>query len=372
MVYPFAPTLARGLGVPVEAIYRLVVIRGFAGLLSPLFSPLSEKYGRVPVMAGSTLLFGLGCLVVVVWPAYWALGITLSVISLSKVIYDPAMMSYLGERVPYAQRGKAISTTELAWAGALLIGGPAVSLIIARQGWRAPFFWLGILGFLAVWMLLRWLPRTFTRSATGAVTLRQTAAVVRRHRVIWAAMVYAMLTMGANEMLLVVFGDWMESAFGLSLVALGFSAGVIGLAEAIGEMGTGWAVDYFGKRPIIITAGLLNALATLLLPFTAGSLALAQVAYFAVFLLFEMAVVGSMPLLTEIVPSARSVVMSAVIAATALGRVGGAFFGPRLFAEWGFVANGVAAALMMGTAVLILALWVREGIATEITEGTEG
>jgi predicted MFS family arabinose efflux permease len=371
MVYPFAPTFARGLGVPVEAIYQLVVIRGLAGFLSPLFSPWSEKYGRVPVMAGSMLLFGLGCLVVVIWPTYWALGVTLTIISLVKVIYDPAMLSYVGERVPYAQRGKAISTTELAWAGALLIGGPAVSLIIVRQGWRAPFFWLGVLGVLAVWMVWRLLPRTFAHSANGAVTLRQTAAVVRQHRVIWAAMVYMTLTMAASETLLVVFGDWMESAFGLSLVALGVSAGLIGLAEAMGEMGTGWAVDRFGKRPIVIIAGLLNALATLLLPFTAGSLALAQVVYFALFLLFEMAVVGSVPLLTEIVPSSRAVVMSAVIAAGALGRVGGAIFGPRLFAEWGFVANGVVAAVMMGTAILILALWVREEVATKITVGTE-
>lgn len=365
MVYPFAPAFARGLGVPVEAVYRLIVIRSFAGFLSPLFSPLSERYGRLPVMLGSMVLFALGCLVVVVWPVYWALGLTLAIISLAKVIYDPAMQSYIGDRVPYAQRGKAISFTELAWAGALLIGGPTISLLIARQGWRAPFFWLGILGLLAVILLWRFVPRSHVRSHQGAVTLRQTAHVIRRHRVIWAAMAYATLSMTASETLLIVFGDWMENTFGLGLVALGFSAGIIGLAEATGELSTGWAVDRFGKRPIVITTGFLTAVSIFVLPFTSAALPLAQASYFAVFLLFEMTVVGSMPLLTEIVPSARSVVMSMVIAASALGRVSGAWLGPRLYAEWGFEANGIAAAAMMATAVLILALWVREGVSTE-------
>ncbi len=171
---------------------------------------------------------------------------------------------------------------------------------------------------------------------------------------------YIALTMTASETLLIVFGDWMESTFGLSLVALGFSAGVIGLAEATGELSTGWAVDHFGKRPVVIITGLLNTLAMLLLPFVSVTLGAAQVAYFAVFFLFEMAIVGSMPLMTELAPSARAVVMSAVIAAMAMGRVAGAWLGPQLFATWGFGANGVAAAAMMGTAVLILALWVRE------------
>ncbi len=360
MVYPFAPAFARGLGVPVEAIYHLIFIRNFAGFFSPLFSPLSERYGRVPVMVGAMVLFSSGCIIVLVWPTYAALGITLCLISLAKVIYDPAMQSYIGERVSYAQRGRAISITELAWAGALLIGGPVLSLTIARQGWQAPFFWLAVIGFLAALAVWRGIPRTHTPAAGGAVTLRQAARAIRRHRVIWAAMSYIALTMTASETLLIVFGDWMESTFGLGLVALGFSAGVIGLAEATGELSTGWAVDHFGKRPVVITTGLLNTLAMLLLPFVSVTLGAAQVAYFAVFFLFEMAVVGSMPLMTELVPAARAVVMSAVIAAMALGRVAGAWLGPQLFAAWGFGANGVVAAVMMGVGVLILALWVHE------------
>ncbi|MCP4362735.1 MAG: MFS transporter [Chloroflexi bacterium] len=368
MVYPFAPALARGLGVPIADVYRLITLRNLAGFFSPLFSPLSERYGRQPTMIGAMVVFSLSCLLVVIWPTYLTLGVTLALIALTKVIFDPAMQSYVAENVAYERRGKAISFTELSWAGALLIGGPAISLAMARQGWQAPFFWLGLLGVAAAVALWRFVPRVSKQSGNGAVNLRQTAQVIWQYRVIWAAMIYIALAMGANETLLIVFGDWMESSFGLPLVALGFSAGLIGLAEVTGELTAGWSVDKFGKRPIIISAGILTALTSLIVPLTSHNLTMALIVYFGMFLFFEITVVGGVPLLTEIVPGNRAVVMSSVLAASALGRTLGSWLGPHLFITFGYVGNGVAAAVMMGAAVFVLTLWVQEGAATEGTE----
>ena len=53
MAYPFLPAFARGLGVSLPAVAGLVSLRGFSGLLSPLFGPLSERYGRRPVVMGA-------------------------------------------------------------------------------------------------------------------------------------------------------------------------------------------------------------------------------------------------------------------------------------------------------------------------------
>ncbi|MGH2538261.1 MAG: MFS transporter, partial [Candidatus Promineifilaceae bacterium] len=115
MVYPFLPELARGLNAPLLSLSRLVTLRSAVGLFSPLFSPLSERYGRRPAMAAAMLLLALGCAVAAVWPRFWALGLALAGLGLSKVIYDPAMLAYIGDRVPYRQRGRAISATELSW-----------------------------------------------------------------------------------------------------------------------------------------------------------------------------------------------------------------------------------------------------------------
>lgn len=360
MVYPFAPAFARQLNVPVTAVYRLVTIRNLAGFLGPLFGPLSERFGRKVIMFGAMLFFSAGCLLVWLWPSYWLLGAALIIISIAKVIYDPAMQAYVGEMVPYRQRGKALAITELSWAGALLVGGPLLGITIERQGWSASFFWLGVFGLITAVLLIQSLPNVNKHIPGRGANLADYLQVVRQHPVIWAAMLYTICLMGSNETIFLVFGDWMELSFGLSLVALGASAGVIGSAEIVGELFAGWSVDRFGKRPIIITTGLLNALVCLLVPLTGRNLTAALGVYFALFLTFEITVVGGIPLMTEIVPSARSVVMSSIIAAGALGRALGSWLGPFLFTRFGFSSNGLISAIITAAAALLLALWIRE------------
>jgi len=360
MVYPFAPALARGLDVPLVSIYNLVTIRNFAGFLSPAFGPLSERYGRKPLIAGALLFFSLGCLLVVTWPRYWFLGLALCIIAVAKVIYDPAMQAYLGDTIPYRERGRAIAVTELSWAGALLVGAPAVGFTIQRQGWQSPFIWLGLLGVGAAVLLWRLLPSSSRRTGQTA-TLGHIGRVWARHPVIWAAALYTMLAMAANETLFIVYGDWMEDSFSLSLTNLGLASGIIGGAEIAGEIFVGWSVDRFGKRPVIITTGLLTALLYAAIPFTSAALTGALITLFILFLFFEITVVGGIPLMTEIVPSARGVVLSTVLAAGALGRATGSLLGPRIWQAGGFVANGLVAAVVMLIAISTLALWVREG-----------
>jgi predicted MFS family arabinose efflux permease len=122
-------------------------------------------------------------------------------------------------------------------------------------------------------------------------------------------------------------------------------------------------VDRFGKRPVIIATGALTGLAYLLVPYTSRSLALALITLFFVFLVFEITVVGGVPLMTEVVPSARTVVLSIVLAAGSLGRMLGALAGPFLWQRSGMGGNMLVAGLVMWLAVVLLAGRVRENAA---------
>ncbi len=169
-----------------------------------------------------------------------------------------------------------------------------------------------------------------------------------------------MLAMGSNEIFFIVYGDWMEASFGLALSALGLASSVIGGAEIIGEISAGFLVDRFGKRPVIITTGLLNALAYFVIPFTSNSLFSALATLVLLFWFFEVTLVGGVPLLTELVPGARGVVMSMALGAGALGRTIGSLVGPLIFQRSGFAGSGAVAAIVMALGVLVLAKWVRE------------
>jgi predicted MFS family arabinose efflux permease len=356
MVYPFAPALSRGLGVEITAVYRLLTLRSLTGFLSPLFGPLSDRFGRKPVIVAAMLLCMLACLLAVIWPAYWPLGATLILISLAKVIYDPAIAAYLGDAVPFARRGRAIAVTEVAWAGALLVGAPLVGWLMARQGWQSPFLWMALLaGGTAAWLSIVLPP---TQAASIRTTrLRDLPGTLRQYPAIWAASAYSILIMSASEIFFIVYGNWMEASFNLPLTSLGLAAGVIGGAEIIGEGAVGAFVDRFGKR-FVVAAGLLCTLMYTIIPSTSSNLTSALLSLFVLFLGFEMLVVGVIPLLTELVPGARATVMSAVVAAGSLGRASGTVVGPFLWERGGLVANAGAAAVLTGAAVFIIARWL--------------
>lgn len=359
IVYPFAPAFARGLGVPVTTIYAIISLRNFTGLLSPVFAPLAERYGRRNVMAISMAVFSASGLLVAGVPALWTLAVALVVVGAVKVIYDPAMQSYLGDSVPYGQRGRALAVTEFGWSGAFLLGAPLSGWLIARQGWSTPFLWLGLGGAGAAILLWRALPAA-RRHHHSTITIGYTWQTLRRHPIIWAAALYMLLPLIAQEALFIVYGDWMESTFQLSLTGLGLATTLIGLAEMSGEATAGWSVDRFGKRPVVALSGVLTAVVFLIIPFSTGSLATALAALVALFFMFEIAIVGAIPLLTELVPEARGVVMSMSFGAMAAGRTIGSIIGPAVWQRAGITGNSLIAAAVMLLAVAVLVRWLRE------------
>lgn len=358
-VYPYAPALARGLSVPREDIYFLITLRNLTGFLSPVFGPLSERYGRRAILMLGMAIFSLGALLVVLWPTYWILGLFLCAMGIAKVLYDPAMQAYVGDEVPYERRGVAIAITEYSWSLALLIGVPIIGFLILRQGWQAPFLWLGLGGIVAVIVLWRTISQS-KKSETPTTTLSKIVQLLREHHVVLYAALYITLFVTANEMLFIVFGGWMEDIFNLSLTSLGVAAAVIGGAELIGETIAGWSVDRYGKRPVIIFTGFGTAFCNLLLPFTSATLVGALITLFFLFLAFEITIVGGIPLMTELVPGSRAVVMSILLAAMFFGRSLGSFLGPLVWNIVGFQFAGVVWAVVAAASVFILVRWVHE------------
>ena len=358
-VYPYAPALARGLGVRREDVYFLITLRNLTGFLSPLFGPLSERFGRRAILVLGMLVFSIGALMVSIWPTYWMLGIALCATGVAKVLYDPAMQAHVGDEVPYETRGQAIAITEYSWSLALLIGVPVIGLILQRQGWKAPFLWFCLGGLLSAFALWRTISSRAPREET-AIKVAGVFSVLREHHVVVFASLYIMLFVAANEMLFIVFGGWMEDVFHLSLTSLGIAAAVIGGAELIGETFAGWSVDRYGKRPVIIFTGSVTAICNLLLPFTSASLPGALFTLFVLFLAFEITIVGGIPLMTELVPGARAVVMSVILAAMFAGRTLGSLLGPLVWDRLGFTTSGVVWAAISIAGVLILAFLVHK------------
>jgi predicted MFS family arabinose efflux permease len=309
VIYPFLPGIARGLGISLAAASRLITLRMVAGMGAPLLGPLADRYGRRRVMEVALLLFVLASLLLAGVGTLAAAAAAFTLYGVAKALYDPAVHAYVGDQVPYRERGRAVGVVELSWSSAWLLGVPASGFLIERFGWRAPWAVLAVLGLLGAWLTHAGLPparRPLARGPRRLFTASMVATwrdLLRRRSVAVLLLTSFLLTL-AIEVPFIVYGAWLETAFGLSLSTLG-------LAPAL--------------------AGVMLMLLT-----------------------FEFGLVSLLPLATELAPEARAALFSLNITALSLSRVLAAIVGGWLW-QWQSIAlhAGGGAACALAAALLL-------------------
>lgn len=359
IIYPFLPTFARGLDVPLAQLQQALAAAALVALLASFVAPWSERFGRRSFVVAALLLLAGGALLMWRGATFGWFALGLFTVSFAQSLYDPVMRAQIGDTIPYAWRGRAIAITEFAWSGALLLGAPLAGWLIARSGYGAPFAGLAALALVAALLLGRGLV-----AVRGTHGTRPTPAAMLRafnaRPVLWAAAGYVCLMMLANQVIFISYADWLEQRFGVALGALGATALLIGLAELLGEFTAGWAGDALGKRRIVMLAGLLTALACAVVPFADGARWQALLVMALLFYAFEIAFVAAVPIMTELLPQARALAMAGIALVLPLGRALGASGAGLLDALGGFVATGASAAGLTLLAVALFARFVRD------------
>lgn len=357
IVYPFLPAISRGLGVSLETASLLFAVRGLISAVGPLYGFLADRYGhRRMMMVGLAAMVAGGVLIVASSAFGWAL-IGFALLGFSKASFDPAMQAYVGNTVPYERRGRVMGILELPWSMSWFIGVPAAGLIIAAAGWRAPFGLLTALAMLSLVALWRFCPRYGTPQAKVAtIGLHLAGLKHNRSRLFNIALILSIpfLLVIANENVFIVYGAWMEKDFNLAVATLGMASVGISLAELTGELASAGFVDRLGKRRAVLAGLMLNVGAYLLLPRLAGTLGAALAGMMLVFLSFEFSLVSLLPLLSELTPNARAMLMAFSAGVMSLGRVIASQTGPRLWEAGGLSLNALTSAAAVALAVLIL------------------
>ena len=360
-VYPFAPALSRGLGVPLTAITSLIAVNQATAVLGLFFGPIADRLGyRLMMLTGMTLLVA-GMFAGGLFPFYGVILIALFLAGLGKSIFDPALQAYVSERVPFHRRGLVIGFLEFSWAGSTLLGIPLVAVLIDRLGWRAPFFVMGGLGILGILALIILIEKTVQKKATGPSlpVFRGAWRQLLQERAALGALSYSFLVSVANDNLFVVYGAWLEKQFSLSIVALGLGTAVIGIAELAGESCTAALADRLGLKRSLI-GGLAACLICYgILPFLGQTLGMALTGLFFLFLTFEFTIVTGLSLFTELVPASRATMMSSYLASGGVGRVVGALIGGPIWMAGGIYATALVSAAISGLALVSLVWGLR-------------
>lgn len=329
MVYPFLAVLARGVGVDLISMSYALTARSLVGTVGPFAATVADRRGRKFGMLFGIGLFTLGTSIVVFWPTFPALILSIILSTLGKYIFDPSMQAFLGDRIPYARRGRTIAVTEFGWSLAFILGIPLMGFLIARNGWMAPFPLMTLLGALIFAGLFMMLPKD--EKPVSPNRSRDTFRIILTSVPALAGLAVGVLASAGNEVVNLIFGVWLEDSFGLQIAALGAASAVIGLSELGGEGLVAAFVDRLGK-PRAIGLGLAaNCLAALALVFLGRTQAGALVGLFFFYITFEFTLVSIIPLMTELLPSARATLMAFNVAGLSLGRAVGDLLAPRLY-----------------------------------------
>jgi len=340
MVYPFLAVFARGVGVDLTTFSYVMTFRSLAGTFGPLTASVADQRGRRFGLAVGAGLFTAGAGLVVFWPNLWGLTIALVLSTVGKFIFDTSSQAYLSDHVPYERRGQAIGITEFNWSLAFFIGVPLMGFLISAKGWMAPFPLLALLGLLILAGLFVMKPEE-VHKPNGSRS-RDNFRLVLSSLPALCGLVISLLISGSNEQVNLIFGVWLEDSFGLKIAALAVSSAIIGVSELSAEGLVATFVDKLGKARSIALGLTVNSLVALALPFIGRTEIGALVGLFFFYISFEFTIVSSIPLMTELLPTARATMLAFNVAAVSLGRAIGDLLAPRLYGVSFFAVAGSA------------------------------
>lgn len=334
--YPFIPAIAQRLSVPVASVQTALAISWGVGIFSPVFGTLSERFGRKPVMLGALALMALVSLLGIAFPQFWVFAFVVVAFGICKMIFDPALQAYVGDRVPFAQRARAWGAIELSWSGSLFAIAPLTGVLLERGGLQPVFAVLFValcIGLALIWRVIPdgGPPPKAAVNEPAAPPRPPILRTLRERPAVFAALAYAFCMIVGQEIFFINYALWMQASFDLALGALGVATIVLGLAEAGGEIVVSAAGDRIGMHNMALYGALAAGVGFAVIPNLNQDIGIALVGMFVLFVLVEMAIVASIGLFTEVLPDARSVMMSANVSAMSIGRLVGVLVGGGLY-----------------------------------------
>lgn len=368
---PFLPILAAGLGTNVVTLGQMLGLYHATALCSPLFGNLADRWGYRATMR-LELLIGISGLFLVGSAQNLPMAMAgLLILGLGFFAFVPTLRAYLAELLPYHRRTRGFGILEYSWALSGIVGLYLMGQLIARFGWRAPFFVLGG-GLVICWIIYAELPPTGHAQPPHAQQARgwrwqawgqRLAEFVRlesNQRSTWATIGGGTFASFGLLHIATAYGAWLVDRYGLSAQQLGTVAFLIGCADLCGSVSASLVADRVGKVRSVLAGWSGALLVAIALPWLDRNLVWAVALLVLLRAMSEYSIISHIALTSGQSTTQRGKVMTL---AFAIGRLGGtlaSFSGPPAYTTFGLWGLGPVAALALGIGVLITWRWVQE------------
>ena len=348
-VTAFLPTLERAFSTTTGTLTGILGLAELGGLSTTLVGRALDRGRHRLIFVASLLLITASSVI--------ALGGSIATFSIAMVFLlvgvsnlTVAGIAYIGERVSYSSRGRAIGTFETSWALSLLLGAPILAFLIDRYGWRAAYVALALLNGLAAVAIFRSMP-----APQIAETTAKTSLFGGLPRSAWPPLIASAAVAGAGMSIFVVMGAWLSDDYGLSVAGLGAIATGIGAAELASSSAVAVVADRIGIRRSVGIGGLLLGLGLVVIALSNDSVIIALIGLIVLVIGFEYGFVSSLSLMSEAAPRARGTAIAVGNAIATITRASLIVISGQCYERFGILGSATvsAAALCAAAAALI-------------------
>ena len=349
-VTAFLPTLERAFSTTTGTLTSILGLAELGGLSTTLVGRTLDRGRHRLIFVASLLLVTASSVI--------ALGGSIATFSIAMVLLlvgvsnlTVAGIAYIGERVSYSSRGRAIGTFETSWALSLLLGAPILAFLIDRFGWRAAYVALALLNGLAAIAIFRSMPAP---QVAGATT--KTSLFGGLPRSAWPPLIASAAVAGAGMSIFVVLGAWLSDDYGLSVAGLGAIATGIGAAELASSSAVAVVADRIGIRRSVGIGGLLLGLGLVVIALSNDSVIIALIGLTVLVIGFEYGFVSSLSLMSEAAPQARGTAIAVGNAIATITRASLIVISGQCYERFGIFGSAtVSAAALCAAAVALIA-----------------
>jgi MFS family permease len=274
----FVSPLNTSTGLGIASISLALAVGQFAwGAAQPITGAIADKYGPGRVVAGGLILLALGSALTPFMTSAW--GITVSLGLLSAIGAGASSFSVLmgaaAQRLPPEQRGMASGIINAGGSFGQFLFAPLLQRFIGAFGWMGAMWSMAILALTAL-PLARILRRQPQEIKLNSVAGEPSAETLVPEQTLRAAVREALadpsylllhagfFTCGFHIAFLVTHLPGEVQLCGLPVEVASWSIAIIGLANIVGSLTTGWGVARYRSKTILFWMYLSRSILILL------------------------------------------------------------------------------------------------------------
>ena len=248
---PMLDVMGRDMNLSLTAMGQLAAITFIPwGVGAPLLAPISDRYGRKPVILIGVMGLSLSNIATSFADGYLAVAVCRFIAGLSGALVPPTAVAIIGDNFRSRARGMAIGFATAGVAMGLLVGIPSVAYLTDYLGWRNALCMAGLFGMAFCLITLRSLP---SRKRTDAPTSYLASFQWMRQGASWLMMAGNVSERLLTSTFLTYVSVYLMRTFDVSLSTAGSLLTAMSVGALMGGL-LGGALAGVRRRFLIITA----------------------------------------------------------------------------------------------------------------------